>query len=147
MQRPDLYPTILIGTLPECHITSKHAIVQYMILLLNQDNASIKNNIRITCSTMNKFCRVPEHHMSITDSSISSFLFLVKRFYQFGATKLKPGRLSLEISVIQHSPQWSSRKNESFKRTAPAPFFSWGSSKESSGLPVTSATEETRPSH
>lgn len=82
---------ILTGTLPGCPITSKHVILQYLILLLNQDNASIKNII-IPCSTMNKFCRAPEHHISITDSSISSFLVLVKIFYQFGAKKLKPGR-------------------------------------------------------
>lgn len=74
VQRPDLYPTILIGALPGCHIISERVIVQYIILLLNQDNASIKNII-ITCSTMNKFCRAPEHHISITDSSISSFFF------------------------------------------------------------------------
>lgn len=129
MQRPDLYPTILIGALPGCHITCERVIVQCIILLLNQDNASIKNNIIITCSTMNKFCRAPEHRISITDSSISSFFFLVKIFYQFGATKLKPGRPSLEMSVIQHNPQWSSRKSESCRRTVPTPFFSWGSSQ------------------
>lgn len=77
MQRPDLYPAILIRTLPGCHITSKHVILQYTILLLNQDNASINNNIIITCSTVNKFCRVPEHHISVTDSNISSSLFFI----------------------------------------------------------------------
>lgn len=64
---------ILIGTSPACRIASKHVILQYMILLLNQDNTTIKNNIIITCSTMNKFCRKPEHCISITDSSISTF--------------------------------------------------------------------------
>lgn len=56
-------------------------------------------------------------------------------FYEIGATELKAGRPSLEMSVIQHNPQWSSRKRDSFKRTVPTPFFSWGSSKESSGAP------------
>lgn len=52
-------------TLPGRRIISEYVILQSMILLLNQDNASIKNNIVITCSTMNKFCRAPEH-ISIT---------------------------------------------------------------------------------
>lgn len=34
----------------------QHVILQYIILLLNQDNTTIKNNIIITCSTMKKFC-------------------------------------------------------------------------------------------
>lgn len=50
-------------------------------------------------------------------------LFLAKIFCQFGATKLKPGRPSLQMSVIQHDPQWSSRKSESFKRTVQHPFL------------------------
>lgn len=126
---------ILIGTSPGCRITSKHVILQYIILLLNQDNTTIKNNIIITCSTMNKFCREPEHRISITDSSISSFSFLAKIFYQFGATKSKPGRPSLQMSVIQHDPQWSSRKSESFKRTVEHPFLAGKVPRRAQGSP------------
>lgn len=69
---PDLYPTSLsqhrqdVTLPPACYFT-------IIILLLNQDNTTIKNNIVITCSTTNKFCTEPEQHISITNSSISIF--------------------------------------------------------------------------
>lgn len=84
---------------------------------------------------MNKFCREPEHRISITDSSISSFPFLAKIFYQFGATKSKPGRPSLQMSVIQHDPQRSSRKSESFKRTVEHPFLAGEVPRRAQGSP------------